>query len=91
MAYQEARARGGAGLIVAEVAGIHESAAFADHFLEATSRDCIPGYTLLANAVHRHGATLFGQLFHPGRLSPRNSGGEGNGSCPPRPALRGEG
>ena len=67
VAYQEARARGGAGLIVAEVAGIHASAAFADHFLEATSRECIPGYTMLANAVHRHGATLFGQLFHPGR------------------------
>jgi 2,4-dienoyl-CoA reductase-like NADH-dependent reductase (Old Yellow Enzyme family)/thioredoxin reductase len=67
IAYQEARARGGAGLIVAEVATIHESAFFATHSLQATSRDCIPGYARLAKAVKNHGATLFGQLFHPGR------------------------
>jgi len=67
IAYQEARAKGGAGLIVAEVAAIHETAAFSQHFLQATTRDCIPGYAALAKAVQRHGATLFGQLFHPGR------------------------
>ncbi|MBT5432596.1 MAG: FAD-dependent oxidoreductase [Rhodospirillaceae bacterium] len=67
IAYQEARAKGGAGLIVAEVAGIHETAHFANHFLQATSPDCVPGYRDLAQAVHRHGAALFGQLFHPGR------------------------
>ncbi len=67
VAYQEARARGGAGLIVAEVARVHETARFADHCLDATSRDCVPGYRRLARAVHRHGAALFGQLFHPGR------------------------
>ena len=67
IAYQEARARGGAGLIVAEVATVHEDARFSDNVLEAMSEACVPGYRKLAQAVHRHGATLFGQLFHPGR------------------------
>ena len=67
IAYQEARSRGGAGLIITEVATIHESAFFHTHSLHATSRDCIAGYERLAKAVKPHGATLFGQLFHPGR------------------------
>ena len=67
IAYQAARARGGAGLIVAEVATIHESAFFATHSLQADSPECIPGYRRLADAVKPHGAALFGQLFHPGR------------------------
>ncbi|MBC6439683.1 MAG: FAD-dependent oxidoreductase [Rhodospirillales bacterium] len=67
IAYQEARARGGAGLIVAEVAGVHQTAHFADNFLQADTPACIPGYRRLAEAVHGHGAALFGQLFHPGR------------------------
>jgi 2,4-dienoyl-CoA reductase-like NADH-dependent reductase (Old Yellow Enzyme family) len=33
----------------------------------ATSDDAIPGYARLAAAVHRHGAKICGQLFHPGR------------------------
>ena len=67
IAYQEARAKGGAGLIVAEVAGVHAAAQFSNNVLDVTTRDCIPGYKALADAVHNHGAALFGQLFHPGR------------------------
>lgn len=67
IAYQEARARGGAGLIVVEIAAIHETAQFANNLLQATSPDCIPGYARLAGAVKNHGAAIFGQLFHPGR------------------------
>jgi 2,4-dienoyl-CoA reductase-like NADH-dependent reductase (Old Yellow Enzyme family)/thioredoxin reductase len=66
-AYQEARARGGAGLIVMEVAAIHESAQFSPNLLQATDRDTIVGYRKVAQACHRHGAKVFGQLFHPGR------------------------
>ena len=29
--------------------------------------DCIPGYARMAEAVRRHGAAVFGQVFHPGR------------------------
>ena len=67
VAYQEARARGGVGLIVAQVSGVHETARYTSHILMATDDDAIPGYARLAEAVHRHGAKICGQLFHPGR------------------------
>ncbi|MGB3537074.1 MAG: FAD-dependent oxidoreductase [Mesorhizobium sp.] len=67
VAYQEARAKGGAGLIVAQVSGVHETARYTAHILMATSDGAIPGYAKLAEAVHRHGARICGQLFHPGR------------------------
>ena len=67
IAYHRARAAGGAGLIVMQVAGVHETARYTSHLLMATSDDCIPGYTQVADAVHAHGCALFGQLFHPGR------------------------
>ncbi|MHA1527967.1 MAG: oxidoreductase [Alphaproteobacteria bacterium] len=67
IAYHEARAKGGAGLIVVQVAGIHESARYTTHILMATGDGCIPGYARLAEAVHSHGAKVFAQLFHPGR------------------------
>ena len=67
IAYHEARARGGAGLIIVEVALVHDSGVFVRHPIRAYSRDCVPGYTRLAETVHAHGCALFGQLFHPGR------------------------
>jgi len=67
IAYQEARARGGAGLIVIQVAGVHPTARYTSSELTADSDASIPGYTRLADAIHRHGATVFGQLFHGGR------------------------
>jgi 2,4-dienoyl-CoA reductase-like NADH-dependent reductase (Old Yellow Enzyme family) len=67
IAYQEARAKGGVGLIVLQVAGVHETARYTSHLLMATSDDCIPGYRRLAEVCHAEGATVFGQLFHPGR------------------------
>jgi 2,4-dienoyl-CoA reductase-like NADH-dependent reductase (Old Yellow Enzyme family) len=67
IAYHEARARGGVGLIVVQVAGIHDTARYTSHILMADSDDCIAGYRKLADTVHAHGATIFAQLFHPGR------------------------
>ncbi len=67
IAYHEARARGGAGCIVIQVAGVHETARYTSHVLMATSDECIPGYRALAGAVHPFGTVLLGQLFHPGR------------------------
>ncbi|MDA1069906.1 MAG: FAD-dependent oxidoreductase [Proteobacteria bacterium] len=67
VAYQEARARGGAGLIVMEVAAVHESAQFSANLLQVTAPDCIPGYAKVVDACRPHGARVFGQLFHPGR------------------------
>ena len=67
VAYHEARAKGGAGLIVLQVSGIHETARYTSHVLMATDESSVPGYQAVAEAVHRHGATIFAQLFHPGR------------------------
>ena len=65
--YHRARAKGGAGLIVTQVAGVHETARYTSHLLMATSDDCITGYRTLAEAVHAEGCAIFSQLFHPGR------------------------
>ncbi|HEY5853579.1 MAG TPA: FAD-dependent oxidoreductase, partial [Aldersonia sp.] len=65
--YHRARAAGGTGLIILQVAGIHETARYTSHVLMATDDDCIPGYRRVAEAVHEHGCRLFGQIFHPGR------------------------
>ena len=67
IAYHRARARGGVGLIVTQVAGVHETARYTSHLLMATDDGCIPGYRALAEAVHGEGAAVFAQLFHPGR------------------------
>jgi 2,4-dienoyl-CoA reductase-like NADH-dependent reductase (Old Yellow Enzyme family) len=67
VAYQEARARGGVGLIVVQVAGVHPTARYTSHELTADTDETIPGFRRLAEAAHAHGATVFGQLFHGGR------------------------
>ncbi len=67
VAYQHSRARGGAGLIVIQVASVHPTAFYTTHILQGHHDGCIPGYRRLAEAVHGEGAAIFGQLFHPGR------------------------
>ncbi len=67
IAYHEARARGGAGLIVSQVVGVHETARYTSHVLMGTGDDCLPGFERLAQTVHAHGTRIFAQLFHPGR------------------------
>ncbi len=67
VAYHDARARGGVGLIVVQVAGVHESARYTAHILMAIDDSCIAGYAKLASTVHASGTKIFGQLFHPGR------------------------
>ena len=65
--YHRARAKGGVGLIISQVAGVHETARYTSHLLMATTDACIEGYRALAQAVHAEGAVIFSQLFHPGR------------------------
>src|SRR5699024_12125883 len=59
VAYHEARAQGGAGLIVLQVSGVHETARYTNHVLMATEDSSSAGYTAVAEAAHRHGATIF--------------------------------
>jgi 2,4-dienoyl-CoA reductase-like NADH-dependent reductase (Old Yellow Enzyme family) len=75
VAYQEARARGGVGLIVLQVSGVHPTARYTNHVLMATDDSSIAGYRSVAEAVHRFGTVLFGQLFHPGREIAEADGG----------------
>jgi 2,4-dienoyl-CoA reductase-like NADH-dependent reductase (Old Yellow Enzyme family) len=74
-AYHEARARGGAGLIVTEAARFHDTGLTDSPEIVVTSDDCIPGYRRLADSVHRHGCKIFGQLSHSGRCSRRMKSG----------------
>jgi 2,4-dienoyl-CoA reductase-like NADH-dependent reductase (Old Yellow Enzyme family)/spermidine synthase len=67
IAYHVARAKGGAGLIVVQVAGVHETARYTSHILMATDDQCIPGLRKLADALHAEGCKMLVQLFHPGR------------------------
>jgi len=67
VAYHAARAAGGAGLIVLQVSGVHESARYTDHILMATDDASVPGYRRIAEAVHPSGCLVFAQIFHPGR------------------------
>ncbi|MEO3475375.1 FAD-dependent oxidoreductase [Roseomonas sp. CAU 1739] len=75
IAYHEARARGGVGLIIVESARFHASALTDYPELIVTDDRAIPAYRALAQAVHRHGAHVFGQLSHAGRVSRRIRGG----------------
>ena len=75
IAYHEARARGGAGLIVTEIVATHPSAGFSGMLLRADAPDCIAAYARLARACKAHGARLFAQLFHPGREILSSRGG----------------
>ena len=75
VAYHEARARGGAGLIIVEAARFHATGFTDSPELIVASDDCIPGLKNLADSVHRHGAKIFGQISHSGRVTKRLSGG----------------
>ncbi|QRZ16024.1 FAD-dependent oxidoreductase [Paracoccus methylovorus] len=75
IAYHEARARGGVGLIVNESARFHASAIGEAPDLTLTDDEAIAHYARLAAAVHRHGAKIFGQLSHPGRVTRRMMNG----------------
>lgn len=65
--YQRRRAKGGVGIIVTQVAGVHETARYTSHLIMANSDDCIPGYRKLAQACQSEGSLVVSQLFHPGR------------------------
>lgn len=67
IAYQSARAKGGAGLIVIQVVGVHETARYTEALLMGTDDSCIAPFTRLVGAIHDGGARVFVQLFHPGR------------------------
>lgn len=74
-AYHEARASGGVGLIILEAASVHTTAVYNDIFLSCHTDAAIPGFARIAKQVHAHGATVFGQLYHPGASMRGHLGG----------------
>jgi 2,4-dienoyl-CoA reductase-like NADH-dependent reductase (Old Yellow Enzyme family)/thioredoxin reductase len=67
LAYHEARARGGVGLIVLEATAVDPSGLLTPHTLAGYREDSTAGLARVAEAVRPHGARLFVQLFHGGR------------------------
>jgi 2,4-dienoyl-CoA reductase-like NADH-dependent reductase (Old Yellow Enzyme family) len=69
--FQEERARAGVGLIVTGAAVVHPTSRFPVRIIvEAWDEDGIDALRVRVEAVHRHGAQIFGQLVHLGRESP---------------------
>ncbi|MEQ8967584.1 MAG: FAD-dependent oxidoreductase [Azospirillaceae bacterium] len=71
-AYHEERARGGVGLIVMESMAIHPTGKMSRRFVNAWDPAVVPPLARVAEAVHAHGARLFGQLTHGGHTSLEN-------------------
>lgn len=67
VAYQEARAAGGVGLIIMEAVAIAPSGLLTAHTLGGYLPEMVNGYRRVKAAVHPHGTKLFVQLFHGGR------------------------
>jgi 2,4-dienoyl-CoA reductase-like NADH-dependent reductase (Old Yellow Enzyme family)/thioredoxin reductase len=67
VAYHEARARGGVGLIVLEATAVHASSLLTSHTLAGFREEIVPGLARVAEAVHAHGTRIFLQLLHGGR------------------------
>ncbi len=66
--YYEARAKGGAGLIITEITRVNDlTGATSFGQLAASKNRNIESISTLAERVHKHGARLFVQLHHPGR------------------------
>jgi len=67
LAYHEARARGGAGLIIFESIRVHRTSLGKPQGIAGYDPRTIEPFRQIVAAVHRHGAVLFGQLIHLGR------------------------
>ena len=68
IAFYEARAKGGCGLIITEIARVDDGpGAGMLHQLSAASPKFVRGLERLADAVHKYDSKVFLQLHHPGR------------------------
>lgn len=65
-AYYEARAAGGAGLIITEEHSVHPTDWPYEKMIHAFHADVVPGYQRITEAVHRHGVPIFAQINHNG-------------------------
>jgi 2,4-dienoyl-CoA reductase-like NADH-dependent reductase (Old Yellow Enzyme family) len=77
IAFYEARARGGIGLIVSGLCRVMDGAGAAEPCQLASRNPAdVQGLARLMDTVHKYGARMFIQLQHPGRLASVTVGGE---------------
>ena len=70
IAFMEERARGGVGLIITGAGPVHETSIVAGRILnEAWDEGGVEALARRVEAVHAHGAKIFGQILHLGRES----------------------
>ena len=67
--YYAERAKGGVGLIITEEQSVHPSDFAYEKLIHAFDERVIPGYRLITDMVHRHGARIFAQINHNGGQS----------------------
>jgi 2,4-dienoyl-CoA reductase-like NADH-dependent reductase (Old Yellow Enzyme family)/thioredoxin reductase len=65
--YYEERARGGAGMIVAEAVPVHRTAVLTRGNFRHSTDEIIPHFRKITDAVHDHGAVICHQLYHVGQ------------------------
>ena len=65
-AYYEARARGGAGLIITEEHSTHPTDWPYEKLIHGFHRSVIPGYRRITERVHTHGTPILAQINHNG-------------------------
>lgn len=67
VAYHRARAKGGVGMQITGATPVHESSALhSENAIHNLDDSVIPGYRMLADAVHAEGGTMLAQLAHYG-------------------------
>ncbi len=65
-AYYEARAEGGAGLIITEEHSVHPTDWPYEKMIHAFRPEVVTGYKQITEAVHRHGVPILAQINHNG-------------------------
>ncbi|TQF68895.1 mycofactocin system FadH/OYE family oxidoreductase 2 [Rhodococcus spelaei] len=79
VAYYEARAEGGAGLIITEEHCVHPTDWPYEKVIRGYRPEVVEGYRRITTAVHAHGAVILAQLNH--------NGGQGSGMYSELPLL----
>ncbi len=69
IAYLERRAKGGVGLIITEITGVHPSTQPLSGITFGYDEKCIPRYEKLARSLHKYDCKALVQLWHGGRQS----------------------
>ena len=74
IAYYEARAKGGAGMLVLETsAACYPNGATMPNMVGFSKDEFLPGLTELADRVHQHGSKIVAQLCHGGKMAQQDT------------------